>query len=65
MTRKQDEAEALSELAGVIEDLFYVAGRLRSAGDSAGAHRLATIAGDVAKERASIELRIRTRRSFS
>jgi hypothetical protein len=59
-TRDGMKREALSELAEVIEDLFYVASLLRtSGGGSAMAGRLARIAEDVARERATLEVEIR------
>lgn len=58
-TKAGIKREALSELAEVVEDLFYVAALARTCGDHASASRLTRIADDVASERAKIELQLR------
>lgn len=48
--REENKKEALWELPCIIEDLFYIAARLREAGDSAAAGRFTKIAEDVVRE---------------
>ena len=57
--RDRAKHEALPVLAGVIEDLFYVATLAQSTGDHDRAGRLGKIAEDVARERAKIEVELR------
>jgi hypothetical protein len=59
MKRNHQKREALSELAEVIEDLFYCADLMRASGQQAAAGRLRKIADDVARERVEIEREFR------